>query len=54
MALNLCVMEILYDACPLSRPSELKVSFLYVHSICSIYLAAEALLARSYLIIFFE
>jgi hypothetical protein len=28
MALNLCVMENLYEACPLSGPSELRVSLL--------------------------
>jgi hypothetical protein len=28
MALNLCVIEYLYEACPLSRPSDLSVSYL--------------------------
>ena len=48
MALNLCVMEFLYESCPLSRPSELKVSLLYVYSICSVYLLRHSLLVLIY------
>ena len=54
VALHLCVMEYLYEACPLSRPSDLSVSLSYVYNIHFLYLLKCPLLVLGHRPPFFE